>query len=287
MSSLKYYEKELLEKILKMNGGYVLDFSNPKFESFFWDFKVKIFDPRYALHGKSKSKANCLRAFWDLEENPLVKEVISSLLDLAEKSESEPSIRSLFPEVRKIVTNLISADSSHSKSFSEREKFLQKSFPTISFETLFTDSILLESCNRRFEEINRCLQAGAYLACIIMIGGLLEGILQGIANVNSAQFNQSKASPRNSEGKTKKFFEWKLEDFINVSCDLGMLSVDIKKYCSSVKDFRNYIHPREQCKSEFHPDIYTARISLQVLKAAVANLNGNRKNTNIKSTVVD
>jgi hypothetical protein len=46
----------------------------------------------------------------------------------------------------------------------------------------------------------------------------------------------------------------------------------VKKYSHSLRDFRNYIHPYEQLSSRFDPDIKTAKISFQVLKAAIADL---------------
>ena len=45
---------------------------------------------------------------------------------------------------------------------------------------------------------------------------------------------------------------------------------------SSEKDFRNYIHPRQQLSQNFNPDMHTAKISWQVLQAAIADLTGKR-----------
>jgi len=43
------------------------------------------------------------------------------------------------------------------------------------------------------------------------------------------------------------------------------------------KDFRNYIHPRQQASQNFNPDKHTAEISWKVLQATIANLIGDRK----------
>ena len=59
---------------------------------------------------------------------------------------------------------------------------------------------------------------------------------------------------------------------INVSYELGYIREDVKKFSQGVRDFRNYIHPHEQVKSKFYPDIHTAKICLQVLKATLADL---------------
>jgi hypothetical protein len=68
-----------------------------------------------------------------------------------------------------------------------------------------------------------------------------------------------------------------LESLINVAHEVGLLSLDVKKHSHSLKDFRNYIHPRQQAVQKFNPDMHTAKISWQVLQAAIANLGGLRK----------
>ena len=64
-----------------MGSGYVLDFTNTSFERFFNDFGVDIYDDRYKFHGNSK--ANRLRAFWDIEPDELVGRVLFGLLELS------------------------------------------------------------------------------------------------------------------------------------------------------------------------------------------------------------
>ena len=66
-----------------------------------------------------------------------------------------------------------------------------------------------------------------------------------------------------------------MSNFIDVSHKLGFLGLDVKKYSHSLRDFRNYIHPYQQMASRFNPDIETAKISWQVLKAAIIDLSKN------------
>jgi hypothetical protein len=65
---------------------------------------------------------------------------------------------------------------------------------------------------------------------------------------------------------------------IDVAYELELIGLDIKKYANSLRDFRNYIHPYQQMCEKFSPDNHTAKISLQVLLAAIAELSGLRKN---------
>jgi hypothetical protein len=80
MSDLTMTEKRRFERLLRMNTGYVLDFSNRTFQEFVADSTGRnIFDERYQY--ASGSKANCLRGFWTDENNRLVGKLLGDLLD--------------------------------------------------------------------------------------------------------------------------------------------------------------------------------------------------------------
>ena len=79
-----------------------------------------------------------------------------------------------------------------------------------------------------------------------------------------------------TEIRVKQLHEWGLANFIDVACELGYLKLHVKKFSHALRDFRNYIHPYEQMSSGVRPDKHAAEICLQVLKAAVATLSGER-----------
>jgi hypothetical protein len=74
----------------------------------------------------------------------------------------------------------------------------------------------------------------------------------------------------------KAYQEWKLSEFIDVARDVGLLKPDVQKFSHGLRDFRNYIHPYAQMASEFKPDELTAKVCFQVLKAALADVAGDR-----------
>ena len=156
------------------------------------------------------------------------------------------------------------------------EDFLSQEFKDTSLDNIGLDGIVTEILNYRFVEINICLEREAPLSAIFLIGSSLEGILLGVALKNIKEFNQSKSSPKDKEGKTKQFPMWSLSNFIDVSFELGLLNQDVKKFSHSLRDFRNYIHPYEQMISNFQPDKHTARICWQVLRAAIYQLTKNK-----------
>jgi len=83
MSNLTYVEKSKFEKLLGMESGYVLDFSNRSFAEFVRDSTGRdIYDSRYDY--ESGSKANRLRAFWQKEDNSVVGKLMSAMLDYSD-----------------------------------------------------------------------------------------------------------------------------------------------------------------------------------------------------------
>ena len=79
MSDLAKMEKRKLERSLGMSSGYVLEFSNRTFEEFFLEaVNIEIYDSKYDF--ESGSKANRMRAFWNIEPNFIVAQVLESLI---------------------------------------------------------------------------------------------------------------------------------------------------------------------------------------------------------------
>ena len=107
MASLRFREKNVFEKFLEMEGGYVLDFSDRTFADFFRDFEVEIDDHQY-MEGHSGSKANRMRSFWELGQDRLVGDVLQEIIEYAE---SYRPGHSAADSCRAIATRLQAADS--------------------------------------------------------------------------------------------------------------------------------------------------------------------------------
>jgi len=80
MSDLNFKEKRFLETLLGMGAGYLLDFSNRTMLEFIIDVMgVDIYIEKYVFKGDSK--ANRLRAFWEIESNHHVGILFENLLE--------------------------------------------------------------------------------------------------------------------------------------------------------------------------------------------------------------
>ena len=276
MSSLKFAEKKNLETVLQMGGGYVLDFSNASFANFFRDFQINIYDPKY-IKNSSSSKANLLRVFWEIESDTLVGKALEAMLELRLLQQTDPVQKDdpSFVAARAIALRL-QGRPEHTPS-DEAAEFLKREFGSASLSKLNITPALLPILEDRLAEASQCLKNNIPLLCVIAIGSLLEGILLDVASKSPAKFNQSTASPKDSKtGKPLQFHEWKLSSFIDVAYEIGLIKTDVKRFSHDLRDFRNYIHPYHQMVSKFNPDIHTAKICFQVLKAGIADLSGHR-----------
>jgi len=79
MADISSIDKLKLEKLLGMESGYVLDFSNRTFENFVFENTGKeIYSKGYDIYGTSK--ANRLRTFWEVNNNLVVGKLLDELL---------------------------------------------------------------------------------------------------------------------------------------------------------------------------------------------------------------
>lgn len=276
MSSLTDIEKRYFEKLLNMQSGYVLDFSDVTYGEFFNRHRVDIHGGKYQTNGTSKAKK--LRSFWEQEPDALVGQVLSEMLDSYEASCDlcgEAPDAPVLEKARGIVWRLM-GKSAPAKPPQTVDDFLHHEFTIPNVQRLPVEAMAIAIVQSRLEEARRALKAGAHLSVIFLCGSVLEAILLGAAQKEPARFNQAKASPKAESGAVKRFHEWSLAQFIDVACEIGVLKPDVKKFSHGLRDFRNYIHPYEQMVSGFTPDEHTAKVCFQVLKAALASVAGER-----------
>lgn len=160
---------------------------------------------------------------------------------------------------------------------SENE-FLSREFTNVDLRVLKLENAITDVLQCRIKEIEKCFSSGSPLAVILLAGSALEGILLGVAIQHPRQFNSAKSSPKDSSSKVKPFHEWNLSGFIDVARELGLIQHDTHKFSHSLRNFRNYIHPFEQMSSGFSPREHTAKICLQVLRAAIHEIGDSLQN---------
>jgi hypothetical protein len=275
VSSLTEIEKKYFEDLFNINSGWVLDFNDGRFAEFFRNtVQVDIDSPKYG--GQSKGKR--LRSFWQQEPDGPVGKVLGALLEiwLYKEHDRTAALKDYtYIQASKAVARLTGQTVARDES--SEDDFLAKNLGSVDLKKLNLEAGLLPILESRLGEIRICLARGAPLAAVILSGSMLEGLLLNAALQAPQKFNQSKCSPKDKSGNVLRFPEWSLSAFIEVAHDIGLLSLDVKKYGHALRDFRNFIHPYEHMTARFTPDPHTAKISLQVLLAAIADLGGYRK----------
>lgn len=105
MSDLSLIEKNKLERLFGMSSGYVLDFSNRTLQGFVADSVARnIYDQKYNY--ESGSKANRLRAFWNVEPNHRVGKLIDDLLEYWLTVFGDEAQERLFEDCKRIAARL-------------------------------------------------------------------------------------------------------------------------------------------------------------------------------------
>ncbi len=274
MGSLTMVDKRRLEDLFGMRTGYVLDFSNSSFAEFFREVaRVDIYDSKYSTNGDSKARR--LRAFWEVEPDDVVGNVILQLLSVWHYEHPQPDAKEATSAeaCTQIAERMLGKQVAREPTDSD---FLKQEFGDVSLAKIQIDGSLLPILESRLSEARACLQGNAPLAVVFLCGSILEGLLLGVACANPKRFNQAQRSPRDRASNVKQFHEWRLAELIEVACELGYLKLDVWRFSHALRDFRNYIHPYQQMSAHFNPDKHTAQICLQVLKAAIADLSGER-----------
>lgn len=107
MAYLSYLERQRLEQLFQMGGGYVLNFSNRTLQEFIADCTGRdIYGASYAQG--SGSKANRVRAFWAKEPNHVVGKLIKALLEYCgDDPVTQPDQQRLYEHCTRIAERLL------------------------------------------------------------------------------------------------------------------------------------------------------------------------------------
>lgn len=261
MANLKFLDKSSLESIFD-NNGYVLNFCNRTFAEFFKDYNINIDDNKYFHNGGSKM--NRLRAFWELESDALVGEVLEGLLKYAETEDllsnvPEPTI----VQARKTIARL---QGKEFKQEADKRSAQREEFSEIDLTKLNLFPELTEVIQQRVGEIKVAIGVDAPLSVIFLCGSTLEGLLLNVVSLNAQKCKESSKAPND------KLDKWSLHNLIEVAHEVGILKKDTKEYSSSLREFRNYIHPLLQTRTQFRPRKKTAEMAWKTLQAAIEDL---------------
>ncbi len=146
--------------------------------------------------------------------------------------------------------------------------------PAPNFQILVTDSLLAEIIAFRWDEAQRCVEGGAFLSAVVMMGSVLEGVLLAKAEADRTEVCRASRAPKDKTGKVRPLRDWNLNALIDVAHEMRWLGGDVKRFSHALRESRNIIHPYVERAVSERPDSDTCRICWPVVRAAVADLLG-------------
>ena len=166
----------------------------------------------------------------------------------------------------------INAEQEKRQDVVKNAAFLAKHFGDMILNTKVFNDEMTTVIRERMAEIEGAVANNLPLSAIFLIGSTLEGVLSAVAQKYPREFNSAISAPK-KDGKVLPLTDWVLGSLIDVACEVTVLGKDVKDFSGKIRDFRNYIHPNVQVKHGFSPTMDTVKISLQVLRAAVNEIN--------------
>ncbi|GAA0957351.1 hypothetical protein GCM10009554_68020 [Kribbella koreensis] len=109
---------------------------------------------------------------------------------------------------------------------------------------LIKDGATVQVLMNRLAETRICEANGAYTFAIIGIGSLVEGILLAVLTDKDKEFREGRA--KDQWGKTVKPDRAALAYLIDRAAERRLIQFDATKFMHTVRDFRNFVHPRKE-----------------------------------------
>lgn len=121
-----------------------------------------------------------------------------------------------------------------------------------------------------WNEIQRLVEIQAWKSCLILCGGILEGLLVDVLSRHkekALEIYSSKKKKVNSD-----LTRWNLSELVDVSIDLGIISKSAFHLSQAVREFRNLIHPGKQIRENIIVSKEEALIAINSVKICLREI---------------
>jgi hypothetical protein len=123
---------------------------------------------------------------------------------------------------------------------------------------LVSDEALADVLVARLDEIDAARTHGAYVLAIVGTGSLVEGLLDDVM--------------KQRDPETRKLKETNLGTLLDRAHKRGWIQPDVLDFSHVVREYRNFVHPREQHKRKITPDEDTVLMCWQPVLALINDL---------------
>ena len=135
---------------------------------------------------------------------------------------------------------------------------------------LLTDPRMVMLLVDRAEQSRRAQASGAYLLALFGIGSFVEGLLLSVLMERYPELNAT--GFRGRDGRKISANRAGLELLIDTAHDKRLIQFDAKSFMDPVRNFRNFIHPRQQLEHDFLPDEDTVALCWGPVHAVLNDL---------------
>ncbi|MER7113572.1 hypothetical protein ACQPZU_09915 [Saccharomonospora azurea] len=104
----------------------------------------------------------------------------------------------------------------------------------------------------RLSETRLCVRNGAYTMAVIGLGSLVEGVLHSLLIERDEQVRENGFI--NQHGKKVQHDRVTLSVLLDTARKNGWIEFDAHRFLGPVRDFRNFVHPRQEVASEARLD---------------------------------
>lgn len=116
--------------------------------------------------------------------------------------------------------------------------------------------------DRDYNEVLKCLEVGAFKSVVVMSGSIIESVFIEYF-INNLPQNKTKS----------QVSKLPLAGLIELAEEVGLISDKIKNLSSVIRDYRNYVHPAKEVRTEEFIDEETANIAFSLLKLTLKSIN--------------
>jgi AbiTii len=221
---------------------------------------IEVGDPKFYLESVTQIEESFdNKTHAKVRETVQVSKVLSAL------------VGEFYVEHKKLPKLLAQIRQEAKKRFLQSIRVKANPYPMPDFPSLVSDGDLAKILSNRWNEANLAFEAGAYLATIILLGSILEGVLLDKVEQNPAQANTSSKSPKDKKsGKPLPFVDWNLVSLIDVADDCNWLKKEAKDFSHVVRDYRNFVHPNKQRKEGITFEEPICKVVWEVVTAALS-----------------
>lgn len=129
------------------------------------------------------------------------------------------------------------------------------------------DPLLRDQLARDWDEAQRVHQVKAWKSCVILCGGILEGMLLDILKRDE---QQAKTAYQKKKLKSSPDLNsWDLVDLVDVAKELGLLSKGVGHLSHGLREFRNLVHPGRQIRERVSLTEEEAEIAFRVVQVCL------------------